>query len=528
VQEPVLDEPVVVLTSARSGSTLLRLILDAHPDLACPAETNFIKVCSQLASVWHTLDGTGHRYADSTSHRDGDRPGIGDSDGRGIGDSHRRGIGDSHGRGIGDSHGPADGDGVPQAARDGIKALTGAVFGDYLRRRGKRRWCDKSLGTASVAGWFTKIYPKAKFICLYRHGMDVIDSGLEASPWGLIGYGFEQFSGPQPGNTVSALTAYWIEHTGRILGFERENGGRCLRVYYERLVAAPEVTAGEIFSFLGVDCVPGITTRCFTSVGADAGPGDHKIRATSKITADSVGRGARIPVAMIPSLQLKVMNHLLEELGYTAVDDAWRKSPFPPAPLRPPDADPPGPAAAEPTAPTADQAVPEGSCQPRAEGAPVLPPGDTGDRLVRSVLERIGRVFCARIAAAFALASAGVARPVPGRGAFALVAYHPDEHKLARSWRIDLETGNVAEPDLGEGTAIEADWLVTGDVETWLAVLAGRANMSACMRSGTLRYIALDDEGQTAQDALLSGRAEERLQVARQLLGLAGYPEEVG
>jgi hypothetical protein len=512
VQEPVLDEPVVVLTSARSGSTLLRLILDAHPDLACPAETNFIKICSQLASVWDTIDGTSHRYADSSGHHDGDGPGIGDGDGWGIGDSD----------------GPADGDGVPEAVRDGIKALTGTVFGDYLRRRGKRRWCDKSLGTASVAGWFTKIYPKAKFICLYRHGMDVIDSGLEASPWGLIGYGFEQFSGPQPGNTVSALTAYWIEHTGRILEFERENGSRCLRVYYERLVAAPEATAGEIFSFLGVDDVPGITTRCFTSVGTDGGPGDHKIRATSKITADSVGRGARIPVMMIPLLQLKVMNHLLEELGYTAVDEAWRKSPFPPVPLRPPDADPPGLTVADPTAPTADQAAAEGTSQPRAERVPVLPFGDTGDRLVRSVLERMGRVFCARVTAAFALAPAGVARPDHGHGALALVAYHTDQHKLARSWRIDLETRNVAELDLGEGTAIEADWLVTGDVETWLAVLAGRANMSACMRSGTLRYIALDDEGHTAQDALLSGRAEQRLQVARELLGLAGYPEEVG
>jgi hypothetical protein len=30
-----LDEPVIVLTPARSGSTLLRRILDAHPDLAC-------------------------------------------------------------------------------------------------------------------------------------------------------------------------------------------------------------------------------------------------------------------------------------------------------------------------------------------------------------------------------------------------------------------------------------------------------------------------------------------------------------
>jgi hypothetical protein len=32
--------PIFVLTVARSGSTLLRFILDSHPDLACPPETN--------------------------------------------------------------------------------------------------------------------------------------------------------------------------------------------------------------------------------------------------------------------------------------------------------------------------------------------------------------------------------------------------------------------------------------------------------------------------------------------------------
>jgi hypothetical protein len=38
-----------------------------------------------------------------------------------------------------------------------------------------------------------RIYPEARFLCLYRHPMDVIASGIEACPWGLNGYGdFEQ------------------------------------------------------------------------------------------------------------------------------------------------------------------------------------------------------------------------------------------------------------------------------------------------------------------------------------------------
>jgi hypothetical protein len=33
---PACDGPVIVLTMARSGSTLLRFILDSHPELTCP------------------------------------------------------------------------------------------------------------------------------------------------------------------------------------------------------------------------------------------------------------------------------------------------------------------------------------------------------------------------------------------------------------------------------------------------------------------------------------------------------------
>jgi hypothetical protein len=36
-----------------------------------------------------------------------------------------------------------------------------------------------------------RIYPEARFLCLYRHPMDVIASGVEACPWGLGGYGFD-------------------------------------------------------------------------------------------------------------------------------------------------------------------------------------------------------------------------------------------------------------------------------------------------------------------------------------------------
>ena len=48
-------EPVFVLCAARSGSTLLRFVLDAHPDLACPPETNVPALCGQLAGHYRAV-----------------------------------------------------------------------------------------------------------------------------------------------------------------------------------------------------------------------------------------------------------------------------------------------------------------------------------------------------------------------------------------------------------------------------------------------------------------------------------------
>lgn len=459
--QAALDEPVIILTCARSGSTLLRLILDAHPDLACPPETNIVKACWQLATAYSTI----HELAE---------------DGR-----------------------------VSGRASEPVDAAVAAVFKQYLADRGKSRWCDKSLGTAPVAGWFAGLYPKAKFVCLYRHCMDVMFSGLEASPWGLMGYGFEEFAGLKSGNSLSALAAYWIEHTGRILEFERANEGRCSRVYYERLVENPEAVADEIFSFLGVPPAPGITERCLGIQPGDPGPGDHKIRATRKITADSVGRGIRIPVGMIPVPQLQVMNHLLGELGYAPVDEAWRKSACPPQLL-----------------PGADV----GGQRPRAESAA---PGSFADGFARSVLANIGEVFRARVHAGFPRMAPRRPEDRQSRShAFVLVAYHFDEDRMALSWRVDLRKQEITQLTVRGDSSYQADWLVTGDIETWLAVLAGRANMAACIRHGMLRYIELGDSEQHDEraqnpDSAVTNKMEGRLAVVRALLGLSGYPEEI-
>src|SRR4030081_2032030 len=106
------SNPVFVLCTGRSGSTLLRVLLDAHPDLACPPETKFPEVIGRLITLWAAMESLPLP------------PQV-----------------------------PADGQIAQSAATviHGIRHTVDLIVGPYLARRGKKRYCDKNLGTAQYA-----------------------------------------------------------------------------------------------------------------------------------------------------------------------------------------------------------------------------------------------------------------------------------------------------------------------------------------------------------------------------------------
>ena len=279
---PPAAPPVFILTASRSGSTLLRFILDSHPALACPPETGLGLACGQLASTLGTLENSAAA-----------------------------------------SRGPGE---EVVASPDTAAVIRAAIefgFGGYLRRRGKARWCDKSLDNVQYAGLLAQVFPDAKFICLYRHCMDVIASGVEACPWGLHRFGYDQFVARHPGNSVAAIADYWLLCAHMAMDFEQRYPERCHRVRYEDLVAEPERTAAGIFSFLEVESVPGITRTCFEREHEADGPSDEKIWFTGAVTGGSVGRGAVVPVGAFPPGMLPVLNHVLAALCYRPADEEW-------------------------------------------------------------------------------------------------------------------------------------------------------------------------------------------------------------
>jgi hypothetical protein len=414
-----LDEPVVILTHARSGSTLLRMILDAHPELACPAETSIVKICAHLAQAWQAM----------APPRPADDP-------------------------------------LPRAAAITIRAMVNSTFADYLLRTGKRRWCDKSLGTVRALQPFAELYPQTKYVCLYRHCMDVIDSALEASPFGLLGYGYENFISRFDGNSVAAVAAAWCEDTTLALDFEEANPEHCHRVYYEDLVESPEPVAAGLLSFLGAEPAAGITRACFAGQGDITGPGDHKVTVTSRVVTDSVGRGVRVPADLMPRGLLTMMNQLLDRLGYAAVDDGWRHSVPPPALF-------PGRAPA---------AVP-----PAAEPAAVPPAAGPAPDLLDQVAERISAQVGRRLSVPLPPAARGAVGPTRRIG---VAVYGPGPCPVTRYWRLDLDRGRpTAERFVPVTSSPRVDWLVTGEARSWLSVLSGEKNVATSLRHRDLRCV---------------------------------------
>ena len=439
------SEPVFVLCCGRSGSTLLRFLLDAHQDLASPPETNLAALCAHLVSAWSLLAG-------APVGEQPDEPLM-----------------------------------IPEAALDGIRRSLDLMVGPYLARRGKKRYCDKSLGAAEHADVLLRLFPRAKFICLYRHPMDVIASGIEACPWGLKGFGFDRYAAESPGNSVHALAQFWADHAAAIMKVEERFPGRCHRVRYEDLVDDPEAVADGIFRFLGVPSAPGISRRCFTPERERLGRADYKIWHTSRITAASVGRGWSIPAHLIGPTVTARIGELADKLGYARVDGSWGVAEAPPD-LRRPAA---GAATAGPPP------VLDGNTQEMPRAFLLI-----GDHL-QTGLFRISDRFIRRWGCC-----AGES--------FLVIAKSPDVVGSAR-WRVDLAARTVALASgggPGEDVRAGVSWQIIGDASTWEQVIRRKTNLNVALRRRDLRYCAT--AGATALTA-------SRLSMLSDLLGITSW-----
>jgi protein-tyrosine sulfotransferase len=270
--------PCFILCAARTGSTLLRRVLDAHPDIYCPAEMNVASICQAM-----------HFFVEGASQEA--------------------------------TNGCKDAD---QLSRDAVHKVVGAA----AAAEGKRRWCDKSLSSIDNAQLLKHVFPEATFICLYRQCADVVASAIDATPWGfggggpLAGYGYESYVRDSPRNFVFALAAYWADKTAAALEFQSSHPDQTYSLRYEDLVRNPASTLERLYRWLGEEWDEAFADPeyIFNRVSSRDGLGDHKAVYTSRFEAGAGGRGWTIPLELIhPNLVARI-DALNADLGYPTLE----------------------------------------------------------------------------------------------------------------------------------------------------------------------------------------------------------------
>src|SRR4051794_7746998 len=196
--------PVIILGVGRSGTTLLRVMLDRSSEIAIPYESFFV---TPLA------------------HRHGRRPNLDD-------------FLDDLGRFYQLYEWGISPDDVRPKFREGMTTgeAIAAVFEVYAGHEGKPRWGDKTPLYMQHLPRLERLFPDALWVHLVRDGRDAALSFLALPP------GFSGKTLAQP-RTVAQFAARWKVEIAAAGAVGRRGGERYLELRYEDLVADP---AGEL------------------------------------------------------------------------------------------------------------------------------------------------------------------------------------------------------------------------------------------------------------------------------------------
>lgn len=195
----------VVVGVGRSGTTLLRLMLDAHPDLAVPAETGFLVPVAALTSEGDELREALYRTATTFPNWP-------------------------------DLAVPADLFRAELARIDPFTLTAGCrcFYRLYARLHGKPRAGDKTPPYAGHIDTIHRLLPEARFVHIVRDGRDVARSfrGLWFSP----------------GDDIETLARNWRD---TILNARRRatEVAHYIEVRYEDLIREPEAVLRRVCTF---------------------------------------------------------------------------------------------------------------------------------------------------------------------------------------------------------------------------------------------------------------------------------------
>jgi hypothetical protein len=206
-----VTRPLVLLGVSRSGTTLLRVILDRSPGLAIPDESFFVPLLARRHG--RVIDA--ERFLDDVARI----PTVRD-----------------WGLTVAD---------VAPRVRAGMATgeAVAAIFEAYASKAGKPRWGDKTPMYMRHMALLEELFPTAQYVHLVRDGRDAALSFLDM-PEGTF---TRTWAHPR---TPAQFACLWRREVGgaRELG-RRVGPDRYLEVRYEELVAEPEQVVQRVCAF---------------------------------------------------------------------------------------------------------------------------------------------------------------------------------------------------------------------------------------------------------------------------------------
>ena len=269
---------ILIIGAPRSGTTLLRRLLNAHPDIACPPETYLFTAAARFLNSEPIADG-GH---------------------------------------LGVISGLSDSGFEPNDVRQRLREFTFGFLDDYAARQSKSRWVEK---TASSVFHLDRIEDlcgdHVTYVCVVRHGLDVACSMKEQADrseayLSEIHAYVQRFARP-----MEAFCHAWVDACQAIRSLAERRPEQVVTLRYEDLVQDPDRELTRVTQFAGTDW-DSQWGRTALNRTDDAGLGDWKTYLQTEISSQSTARWKSL-TAVTQSELAPILNATLEGWGYPPI-----------------------------------------------------------------------------------------------------------------------------------------------------------------------------------------------------------------
>jgi hypothetical protein len=269
-----MSPPLIVLGVSRSGTTLLRVVLDRSPGIAIPDESFFVPLLARR----HGRAVDAERFLDDVARI----PTIRD-----------------WGLSIAE---------VASRVRSGMPTgeAIAAIYEAYAERVGKPRWGDKTPMYMRHLPLLERLFPEAQYVHLVRDGRDAALSFLQM-PEGTF---TRTWAHP---TTPAQFACLWRKEVreARALG-ARVGTARYHEVQYEELMAAPEDAVQRICAFAELPYEPAMLEY---AGAVDVSTKPHQQRLLAPPTTGVRSWRDEMPAEDVAGFEA-IAGDVLSELGY--------------------------------------------------------------------------------------------------------------------------------------------------------------------------------------------------------------------